>query len=88
MSQDVIAEPVIGADWEMPKGVEGCDAMWLDAFFAQQLANVTALHVYGVPLLKLRPAVRADIRSFAESYTEDAVKRYSGILNAAEGSTK
>lgn len=88
MAQDVIAEPLIAQDWQMPQGVDGCDSMWLDAFFAAQLANVTALHIYGVPLLKLRPTVRADIRSFAESYTEDAVKRYSSILNAAEGDSK
>jgi hypothetical protein len=48
------------------------------------LANVTALHIYGVPLLQLKPQLRADIRDFAESYVEDAVTRYGGILNAKE----
>lgn len=87
--QDVILEPGVAPDtWKMPEHVEGMDARWLDAFFACQLANVTALHIYGVPLLRLKPSVRADIRSFAESYTEDAVTRYAAILNAVEGGTK
>lgn len=86
MEQDAIAPGlVMPTTWQMPPAEDGIDARWLDAFFASQLANVTALHIYGVPLLKLKASVRADIRSFAESYTEDAVTRYSGILNAAEG---
>jgi hypothetical protein len=80
MAQDVIAE---STGWTMPTH-EGVDARWLDAYFACQLANVTALHVYGVPLLELKPSIRADIRAYAESYCEDAVQRYSAILNVKE----
>jgi hypothetical protein len=72
------------AAWSVPSNLEGTDARWLDAYFACQLANVTALHIYGVPLLQLKPQLRADIRDFAESYVEDAVTRYGGILNAKE----
>lgn len=86
--QDVIAEPAATVvpltPWEIPPMDETYDARWRDAWFATQLANVVALHIYGVPLLKLRPAVRADIRSFADSFTEDAGQRYSGVLNAVE----
>jgi hypothetical protein len=72
------------AGWTMPAPFDGVDARWLDAYFACQLANVTALHIYGLPLLQLKPQLRADIRDFAESYVEDAVTRYGGILNAKE----
>lgn len=73
----------VGQDWSMPS-IEGVDARYLDSFFATQLANVTALHVYGKPLAELKPVLRADIRAYAESYTEDAVTRYAGILDAVE----
>lgn len=85
LAQDVIlVGPVTTGAWQMPAAEPGMDARWLDAYFASQLANVTALHIYGVPLLKLKPTIRADIRSYAESFTEDAVQRYSSILNAVE----
>lgn len=78
-----MVEPTVSNDWTMPK-IEGVDERYMDALFATQLANVTALHIYGKPLAELKPVLRADIRAFAESYTEDSVKRYAGILDAVE----
>ena len=75
----------IPPDWRVPANDDIREARWLDAWFALQLANVTALHLYGKPLSALKPLLRADIRSFADSYTEDAATRYAAILNAVEG---
>lgn len=71
--------------WEMPDSAEQNDPRWRDAYFANRLADVTARFIYGCELTALKPLLRADLRSFAESYTDDSVKRYASVLNALEG---
>lgn len=70
--------------WTVPKNTDIHEARWLDAWFSAQLANVVALHVYGKPLMDLRPVLRADIKDFCDSFVEDVCKRYAGILDAVE----
>lgn len=72
--------------WAMPPAADANDPRWRDAFFSTQLADVTAQLIYGRSLGALVPLVRADIKSYADSYTEDAVARYSPILNAVKQS--
>lgn len=72
-------------DWQVPGSDSGFDVTWRDAFFATQLSKVTALHIYGVPLDAVKPSLRADIRQYAEQFTDDAIHRYSSKINVTEG---
>lgn len=71
-------------DWSIPKGIEGCDARWLDAWFSTQLANAISLHIWGRPLVQMTSRVRVDVREYAEAVVEDAVKLYSPILDPTQ----
>src|SRR5688572_2538944 len=57
--------PEIGSDtpdWQVPPNTDIREAQWRDAFFANQLANVISLHIWGIPLLRVKPAIRIDVR--------------------------
>lgn len=69
-------------EWRMPTIANAPDREWRDRYFCQQLANVVAMHIFGVPLSQLRPAVRADIKDYCDQFHEDAVNRFARILFA------
>jgi hypothetical protein len=80
--------PAIGSDtpdWQVPPNTDIREAQWRDAFFAAQLANVTCLHIWGIPLLRVKPAIRIDVRGYADTFTEDIIERYASVLNVQEG---
>jgi hypothetical protein len=80
--------PEIGSDtpdWQVPPNTDIREAQYLDAFFAGQLANVICLHMWGIPLLRVRAAIRIDVRKYADQFTEDVIERFGKFLNVQEG---
>lgn len=78
---DRVSEDQTTPDWTVPRGLDGLDPRWLDAWFASQLANVISLHMWGRPLKQMSARVRALVKDYAETVTDDAVKLFAPILD-------
>jgi len=63
--------------WPLPVIRKGIDRRWVEAYAAQQLADVLARLVLGHPLARLRPSHRAFFNSYAEQTIARAVEHYA-----------